>query len=513
MKAKKPQMRVMVVMLAIVGMVLGSSIHVQAAAPSGVLKQAIHWGLSADWLDPATGGHASTGHLTLYLFHDALVKPMPEGNFAPCLAESYSISPDAKTYEFKLRTGVKFHNGDVMTAEDVIFSFWRYKAGQAKFIHERTEKVEAVNPHLVRIHFKEPFPDFLEYLAPGVSTIQWVVPKKYVERVGEAGFKKNPIGCGPYKFVEFVAGVKLVGEAFEDYWRKVPSIKRLEFYIVSEPATRLAMVKRGEMDVATLMQGVFYEDVKKDPNLRMLAPLSPTQWIVNITSQWDPKSPWADARVRKAASLAVDRKTLVDIHMPGCDPVGIIGFKEDPFSVPLPPDPYDPDGARKLLAEAGYPKGFPGGKFYPYQGGYWPYGEQVANYWKAVGIHVDSILLDRPAWFAQREGGKMKGGIFIDPSSGPTIGGRLSYLFGRTSYGIYPDVEALWDQYRREVVPKTRKELIGRIQRLIYERTMYIPLTTTNSPAAFGPRVKGNPYKIQPLIWFTAPLEDMELVN
>jgi len=86
-------------------------------------------------------------------------------------------------------------------------------------------------------------------------------------------------------------------------------------------------------------------------------------------------------------------------------------------------------------------------------------------------------------------------------------------LFGRTSYGIYPDVEALWDQYRREVVPKTRKELIGRIQRLIYERTMYIPLTTTNSPAAFGPRVKGNPYKIQPLIWFTAPLEDMELVN
>jgi peptide/nickel transport system substrate-binding protein len=307
--------------------------------------------------------------------------------------------------------------------------------------------------------------------------------------------------------------VKLVGEAFEDYWRKVPHIKRLEFYIVSEPATRLAMVKRGEVDIATLMQGVFYEDVKKDPKLRMLAPLSPTQWIINITSQWDPKSPWADARVRKAASLAIDRKTLADIHMPGCDPVGTIGFKEDPFSVPLSPDPFDPDKARKLLAEAGYPKGFQGGKFYPYQGGYWPYGEQVANYWKAVGIHVDSILLDRPAWFAQREGGKMKGGIFIDPSSGPTIGGRLSYLFGRTSYGNYPDVEALWDQYRREVVPKTKKELIGRIQRLIYERTMYIPLTTTNSPAAFGPRVKGNPYKIQPLIWFTAPLEDMELVN
>ncbi len=176
----------------------GVSFDARAAAPSGVLKQAIHWGISADWLDPATGGHASSGYLPLYLFHDALLKPMPEGSFTPSLAESWTISPDAKTFEFKLRSGVKFHNGDLMTAEDVIFSFWRYKSAQAKFIHDKTEKVEAVNPHLVRIRFKEPFPDFIEYLAPGVSTIQWIVPKKYVEKVGDAGFRKHPVGCGPY---------------------------------------------------------------------------------------------------------------------------------------------------------------------------------------------------------------------------------------------------------------------------------------------------------------------------
>ena len=119
--------------------------------------------------------------------------------------------------------------------------------------------------------------------------------------------------------------------------------------------------------------------------------------------------------MRKAASLAIDRKTLADIHMPGCDPIGTIGLKEDPiFGASFPRIPYDPEKAKKLLAEAGYPKGFQGGKFYPYEGGYWPYGEQVATYWKAVGIHVDTVLLDRPAWFANREGGKMKGGIFID---------------------------------------------------------------------------------------------------
>jgi peptide/nickel transport system substrate-binding protein len=511
MKAKKTKMQWVLFMLAIVGMVFGSSVDVPAAAPSGVLKQAIHWGLSADWLDPSTNPGLISSQITLYLFHDALLKSMPEGNFTPSLAESWTISPDAKVYEFKLRKGVKFHNGDPFTAEDVVFSFWRYKAAQAKMIQGKTEKVEAVNPHLVRFQFKEPFPDFLEYFLPGGSGICWIVPKKYIEKVGDAEYKKNPIGCGPYKFVEFVAGVRLVAEAFEEYWRKTPHIKRMEFLIISEPATRLAMVRRGEVDIATLMQGVFYEDVKKDPKLRLLHPLSPVTWIVYIGSQFDPKSPWADARVRKAASLAIDRKSLADIFMPGCKPMGTLAMEGDQMGVNFPPDPYDPGQAKKLLAEAGYPKGLQGGKFYPYQGGYWPYGEQVMTYWKAVGINVDTVLLDRPAWFANRQGGKMKGALFIDPGALATIGARLGYLLGPTSYGDYPDIKALWEQYQKEVNSKVRKDLIGRIQNLIHERTMFIPLTDTNSPAAFGPKVKGDPYKIQPVIWFTAPFEDMEL--
>jgi peptide/nickel transport system substrate-binding protein len=501
-------------MVLITGVMLISGLNpVQAAAPAGTLKQAIHWGLSADWLDPATNSALIPSQITLYLFHDALFKPMPDGTYTPCLAESWTVSPDAKVYEFKLRQGVKFHNGETMTAEDVIFSFWRYKAGQAKIIHDKTEKVEAVNPYLVRFRFKESFPDFLEALLPGATTMGWIVPKKYVEQVGDAGFKKNPVGAGPYKFVEFVAGQKLIAEAFDGYWRKVPSIKRMEFHIISEPATRLAMAGRGEVDIATLMQGVFYENLKKEPKLRMLVPLSPSRWTVYLTAQWDPKSPWSDARVRKAASLAIDRQTLADIHMPGCGPVGALGLEGDQLAVHYPADPYDPEMAKKLLAEAGYPKGFHGGKFYPYEGGYWPYGEQVANYWKAIGITVDTVLLDRPAWFATRQGGKMKGGIFIDNIQAATIGGRLLYLFGSTSYGNYPDIQEVWAKYQKETSPKARKELVERIQKMIHDRTMFLPLTSTNSPAAFGPRVKGNPYRVQPLIWFTAPFEDMELIK
>ncbi len=496
--------------IVLLGILLFSSPMIANAAPQGTLKEVIHWSLSADWIDPALSTHSTSAFLIMYLIHDALIKAMPNQTYGPSLAESWTISPDTRVYEFKLRKGVKFHNGDLMTADDVIFSFKRYKGTAAKTFHGRIEKMEAVNDHLVRFSFKKPFPDFLEYLLPGASTLGWIVPKKYIEKVGDAEFKKNPVGCGPYKFVEFEAGRKLIGEAFEGYWRKVPSIKRMEFHIVREAGTRLTMVKRGEADIATLMQEVFYESAKKDPNLRVLSPLSPTIWLVYFASQWDPKSPWSDPRVRRAASLAIDRQTLADLHMPGCTGAGSIGIEGDPFAVQFPPDPYDPQKAKKLLAEAGYPNGFKGGKFYPY-GGYWPYGEQIATYWKAIGITMDIILLDRPGFLAQRRGGKMKGGTFIDPSIAPTIGGRLDYLFGPTSYGNYPEIKALWNEYNSTIESGKRKNLMGQIQKLIREKAMFLPLTTTNSPAAFGPRPKGNPYGIQPLIWFTCPFEDMEL--
>ena len=107
----------------------------------------------------------------------------------------------------------------------------------------------------------------------------------------------------------------------------------------------------------------------------------------------------------------------------------------------------------------------------------------------------------------------MKGGTFIDPVMAGTTGGRLTYLFGTGSYGNYPDIQTTWEQYRREINPKTRQDMIMQVQKMVYEKRMFLPLTSTNSPAAFGPKVKGNPYKVQPLAWFTTPFEDIELVQ
>lgn len=190
-----------------------TSFEILAQTPKGVMKGVWHFNISADWLDPSvTSPSSTTNFYPLYIYHDALLKPMPDALYSPCLAESWTISPDYRTYKFKLRRGVKFHNGDEMTAEDVVFTFKRYKGGPASMLHSRIEKLEAESPHLFSVTFKKPFPDFLEYLLPGASAIAWIVPKKYIERVGDTEYKRHPIGAGPYKFVEFKPGVVFVGK-------------------------------------------------------------------------------------------------------------------------------------------------------------------------------------------------------------------------------------------------------------------------------------------------------------
>ncbi len=513
MKIEKTWPFLMAISIAFLLVTLFKVSQVSADSPRGVMKGAFHHNISADWLDPSITSFSAANYFPLYLLHDALVKPMAGSLYAPCLAESWNVSPDSKVYEFKLRKGVKFHNGDEMTANDVVFTFQRYKGGASKIFQDKIEKLEAVNPYLFRVTFKRPFPDFLEYLLPGASTIAWIVPKRYIEKVGDTEYKRYPIGCGPYTCAEFTSGVKLVGEAFEGFWRKVPKVKRLEVYCVTEISTRYAMATRGEVDWALAMVDVFYERVKKDPNLRLLIGLSATAFTVYITSQWDPKSPWSDPRVRKAASLAIDRKSLVDVHFPGAQALDSLALPGDPEGARFPPDPYDPEKAKKLLAEAGYPHGLRGGTFYPPMGPSQPMGEQIATYWKAVGIDLEIIPLDSSIWTAQRRGGKMKGGIIIDTMIAPTIGARLGYLFGPQSYGNYPDIQALWNQYEQSVDPKVRKDLIMRIQKLIYDKIMFIPLIGVTTPSAVGPRVKGNPFKIrEPFpIWWPCPMEDLEL--
>ena len=184
-----------------------------AAAPEGQMTWGVHITLAPTWFDPAETPGIATPFMILYALHDALVKPMPGNAMAPGLAESWSVSKDGLVYEFVLRPGVKFHNGDPVTADDVKFSFERYRGAASRLLKERVPVVEVVDARRIRFRLKEPWPDFMTYYGSLATGAGWVVPKKYLEKVGDDGFKKAPVGAGPYKFVSFKPGVELVLEA------------------------------------------------------------------------------------------------------------------------------------------------------------------------------------------------------------------------------------------------------------------------------------------------------------
>src|SRR3989442_10162723 len=310
---------------------------------------------------------------------------MPGNLMTPSLAESWTVSDDQRIYEFKLREGIKFHNGDPFTAEDVKFTFLRYKS---PILHEKVREVEIVDPSRVRFHLHAPWPDFLTYYGTLATGAAWIVPKKYIEQVGDDAFKQRPIGLGPYKFVSQTPGIEIVMEANETYWRKVPHVKRLVFKSVPEPTTRLAMIKKGEVDLAYLLPVSFAEEVQRDPKLKLAFSGAIGIFWLNFVDQWDAKSPWHDQRVRLAANLAFDRHAINQAETLGFSKItgSLIPSTFEFFWQP-PAYPFDPAKARRLLAEAGYPNGFDAGDYYC-DASYDNLAEAVVNYFKAVGIRV-----------------------------------------------------------------------------------------------------------------------------
>jgi hypothetical protein len=273
-----------------------------AAAPTGQLTWAIHVSLAPTWFDPAETEALITPYMVLYALHDAMVKPMPGKTQTPCLAASWSASPDGLSYEFVLRKGVKFHNGEPVTADDVKFSFERYHGAAHQLMKDNVAAIEIPDPQDVRFKLKKPWPDFITFYSTA-SGSGWIVPKKYVEQVGDEGFKRAPIGAGPYKFVSFTPGVELVLEAFDDYWRKPPNVKRLVMKVIPDEATRLAALKRGEVDIAYSIRSELAEELRRTPGLALKpVVLQAPNWLY-FPEQWEPKSPWHDLRVRQAGRL------------------------------------------------------------------------------------------------------------------------------------------------------------------------------------------------------------------
>ena len=487
---------------------------VASAAPQGQLTWGVHISLAPTWLDPAEAPGIITPYMVYYALHDALVKPMPGQPEAPSLAESWSVSKDGLVYEFVLRQGVRFHDGEPVTAEDVKFSFERYRGSAKQALKDRVVAVETPDPRHVRFRLKAPWPDFLTFYT-GASGAGWIVPKKYVEKVGDEGFKKAPVGAGPYKFVSFTPGVELVLEAYDQYWRKTPNVKRLVFRVIPDEASRLAALKRGEVDIVYSVRGELAEELQKTHGLTLKPTVIQAPFWLYFADQWDPKSPWHDQRVRLAASLAVDRATINQALTLGFSRVtgSIIPDNFEFFWRP-PAPAFDPARAKKLLAEAGYPNGFDGGDYYT-DASYSNLAEAVLNNLQVVGARVKLRPLERAAFFKEYAEKKFKGGI-VQAASGAfgNAATRLEAFVvtgGIYTYGSYPDIDGLFQEQAAEVDHKRREALLYKIQQRVHERMVYAPIWQLAFLNGVGPRVGESGLGLIPGHAYSAPYEDVTL--
>jgi len=482
--------------------------------PTGQMTWAVHFSLAPTFFDPGETTGLITPFLVLYALHDGLVKPMPGKPQAGSLAESWSVSPDGLVYEFVLRQGVRFHNGDPVTTEDVKFSFDRYKGAGATLMKSRMAAVEIVDAHRIRFRLKQPWADFMTFFGTPATGAAWIVPKKYVEKVGDDGFKKAPIGAGPYRFVSFQPGIELVLEANEQYWRKTPSVKRLVFKSVPDESTRLAMLKRNEADLAYSIRGALAEEIRRTPGLTLKSTGGAfTEWITFL-DQWDPKSPWADRRVRLAANYAIDRKSLNEAEYLGQSKVtaSIIpsGFE---FAWSPPIYAYDPQKAKQLLAEAGYPNGFDAGQISA-DTVYAPIAEAAANYLQAVGVRIKVNPMERAAIIKANQEKKLRN---LTRSGSATFGNAATrieaFVFGEGmfAYGSYPDIDGLFREQAAEPDRKKREALLHRIQQLMHEKVMQAPLFEPAFLNGYGPRVAESGLGLITYHGYSAPYEDVKL--
>jgi peptide/nickel transport system substrate-binding protein len=482
--------------------------------PDGELTIAFDASIAPTFLDPAETSGLSTPFVFLYALHDALIKPLPGNNMAPCLAESWKESPDGLVYEFKLREGLRFHNGDPFTAEDVKFSFARYRGVSAKILHERVKAVEIVDSHRVRFVLNSPWPDFLVFYATPATGAAWIVPKKYIEKVGEDGFARHPVGLGPLRFVRMSPGTELVLEANEQYWRKKPSIKRVVIKGVPDRTTRLAMLKTGEADLGYLMVGLEAATVKADPKLRLVHVIPTASWWVEFPEQWKPKSPWADRRVRLAANLAIDKQGINEAERLGYSRLNgsIIPSIMD-FALRIEPYPYDLAQAKRLLAEAGYPNGFDAGDLTPLPP-FTTMGEALSNSLAAVGIRTRVRSMERATYMEAWRTKKLQGLILTVTAAQGNAASRIeAFVISSSSYayGGYPDIDDLFRTQAQERDRKRREAVLHQIQRLMHERVMHAPIFEPATLHGVGPRVEEPAIGLNPLLYFAAPYEDIRL--
>ncbi|MFB3779263.1 MAG: ABC transporter substrate-binding protein [Bryobacteraceae bacterium] len=517
----KRLLTVLAVLFVVGAIVTVTSEPVLAGARAGKLVLGVP-SLGGEKLDYSRGLADATNTELVRILSRHFIEFGMNGERISGLAESWKPSADAKTWDLVLRKGIKWHNGDTLTGEDVVYGVERMRRPEiaagtqtAPFL-DFLEKVEAVSDTHVRYHFKTPYVTF-EYYVNLVPPM----PKKYIEKVGDATFDEKPVGTGPFKFVRRIKGSEYEFEAFEDYFGNKPPFKTLIVKIIPENATRLAALKTGEIDIAKDVQGKMLDEVRSTPGLHTTSTLCGAVSYMIFAERLDPKSPWSDVRVRRAAALAIDREAIAKVVFRG-EAIPAV-FPEGHFAFGMPKDlkpfPYDPAKAKALLAAAGFPNGLPGvWDLQTMRSGSTPFQveatEAVAGYLAKIGIKTKYQVIEGGAFGAAWKGKKLSG--IPVTGSGETrfdLGLKNNVWAARAdgwSWLKDEDTNRLWDLQTSTADREKRRQILEEAARTIMDRVHFNPFVETKSIFGLGPKVKE--YKLRlGAPWVSDNLENIVL--
>ena len=400
-------MRAFVALGSALFLLIAGAVTTASAADKDTLVIALDT-LGAQVMDPIADTRAPHAHYHAPVWDSLVGFDLDKGGIGPGVAERWERSADGKTWTFFLRKGLRFHNGDPVTAHDVKFSLERIMLPEsissgAAALRRAVDRIEVVDDLTVRVHTKGVIPHYAASLSRAVFMEGTVMPKKYIEAVGTKGFRDKPIGSGPWKFVRSVPGDRIEYEAVDwPHWRGTPQFKRLTLLLIPEQSTRLAMVRTGEAAIASIGPDALKE--VRAAGMKVVTVPGTMQAIYQFWGLYRPEakgSPVTDVRVREALSLAIDRQQIID-HVMAKEarwplPFTVYRYSID-VTIPRWDDwsktalRYDLPRAKKLLAEAGYPNGFrltfwntalPGTPFMV------QVGEAVAGFWEKLGVKVD----------------------------------------------------------------------------------------------------------------------------
>jgi peptide/nickel transport system substrate-binding protein len=438
-----------------------------------------------------------------WAMYDPLLSYDNKGNFIPSIAESWTLSPDGKTWTFKIRKGVKFHNGDPLTSADVAFSVVRFSSKESTnpwspYLRNNFASVETPDDYTFVYHSAKPEP-------PLAIPFAWtrILPKKYFESVGQDEFRKHPVGSGPWKFLKFVSKTSMEMVANTEHWDQVPAFEKVIELMVPEESTRIAMLKRGDVDIAL---GLSFDRIveMKELGFRLQEVGLPTLINISFQGTWFGKGPTSDKRIRQAISYAINRQELCDTFYKGyAKPGGRWYMDENTYGwdPSWKPDPYDPEKAKALLKEAGYPEKFkdPVINVYTQAGTRADLMQAVAGYWDAVGINTKINVLDPMGY----------GGYFfvrVKDENAPNVGGIVEWTFpgffntiyhcanmykstGVHSTGNDPKADELYAKATSELDPVKAKKMWTEFQNYAYDMWVNVGICRVPSYVVVGPKV------------------------